>query len=73
MYESQNISMQVQQVIRKANRMLANIARGIDYKSREIMLQLYIGEIAFKVLCTVLLSLFKERCKCIGSSSEKVY
>ena len=40
-HESQKLSLQVQQVIKKANGMLAFIARGMEYKSREVMLQLY--------------------------------
>ena len=40
-HESQKPSLQVQQVVRKANGMLAFIARGIEYKSREVLLQLY--------------------------------
>ena len=39
-HESQKPSLQVQQVIKKANGMLAFIARGIEYKSGEILLQL---------------------------------
>ena len=37
-HESQKPSLQV---VRKANGMLAFIARGIEYKSREVLLQLY--------------------------------
>ena len=40
-HESQKPSLQVQQVVRKANGMLAFIARGIEYKSREVLLQLF--------------------------------
>ena len=40
-HESQKPSLQVQQVVRKANGMLAFIARGIEYKSREVLLRLY--------------------------------
>ena len=39
--ESQKPSLQVQQVVRKANGMLAFIVWGIEYKSREVLLQLY--------------------------------
>jgi len=40
-HESQKAGTQVQKGIGKANRMLLFIAKGIEYKSREIMLQLY--------------------------------
>jgi len=40
-HESLKVGLQVQQVIRKANGMLAFIARGIEFKSREVLLQLY--------------------------------
>ena len=40
-HESQKLSLQVQQVIKKANGMLAFIAKGMEYKSREVLLQLY--------------------------------
>ena len=39
-HESQKINIQIQQVIRKANRMLSLITSGIGFKSREIMLRL---------------------------------
>ena len=38
--KSHNSSLQVQQLIKKANGMLAFIAREIEYKSREVLLQL---------------------------------
>lgn len=40
-HESLKVSMQVQQAIRKANGVLAFIARGIEYKNTEVLLQLY--------------------------------
>ena len=40
-HESQKASMQVQQVIRKVNRMLLFIVKGIDYKRRDVIRQLY--------------------------------
>ena len=40
-HETQKPSLQVQQVIRKANGMLAYIARGIEYKSRDVLMHLY--------------------------------
>jgi len=36
-------SMQVQQTVRKANGMLAFIARGLEYDSKDVLLQLYRG------------------------------
>ena len=39
--ESQGVGLQVQQVIKKANRILSFIARGMEFKNSEIMLQLY--------------------------------
>ena len=39
--ETQKVSMQVQQVVKKANGMLAFIAKGMEYKNREVLLQLY--------------------------------
>ena len=35
------VSMQVQQAVKKANGMLAFIARGFEYRSRGVLLQLY--------------------------------
>ena len=35
------VDMQLQQGVKKANGMLALIAKGFEYKSREILLQLY--------------------------------
>ena len=40
-HESQKTSMQVQQIIEKANGMLAFITKGIEYKGKEVLLQLY--------------------------------
>ncbi|XP_067881400.1 scavenger receptor cysteine-rich type 1 protein M130-like, partial [Heterodontus francisci] len=40
-HELQNISMQVQHVLKKTSRLLSFIASGIEYKSKEVMLQLY--------------------------------
>ena len=39
--ESQGVGLQVQQVIKKANRILSFIARGMEFKNSEVMLQLY--------------------------------
>ena len=39
-HETQEASTQVQQVIRKANGMLALISKGLEYKSREVLPQL---------------------------------
>ena len=39
--ESQGVSLQVQQVIKKANGILSFIARGMELKNSEVMLQLY--------------------------------
>ena len=39
--ESQGVGLQVQQVIKKANGILSFIARGMEFKNREVMLQLY--------------------------------
>ncbi|XP_055492007.1 uncharacterized protein LOC129697443 [Leucoraja erinacea] len=36
------VDMQVQQVVKKANDMLAFIAKGFEYRSREVLLQLYL-------------------------------
>uniref|UniRef100_A0A4W3J4I1 Reverse transcriptase domain-containing protein n=1 Tax=Callorhinchus milii TaxID=7868 RepID=A0A4W3J4I1_CALMI len=40
-HQSQKVSMQVQQATRKANGILAFIAKGLEYKSREVLLQVY--------------------------------
>lgn len=40
-YQTQKVSMQVQQAIRKANGVSTFIMKGLKYKSREILLQLY--------------------------------
>ena len=40
-HESQKTSMQVQQIIKKVNGMLAFIAKGIEYKGKEVLLQLH--------------------------------
>ncbi|XP_062894859.1 uncharacterized protein LOC134341044 [Mobula hypostoma] len=40
-HQSLKVGMQVQQVVKKANAMLAFIARGFEYRSREVLLQLY--------------------------------
>uniref|UniRef100_A0A4W3I0M1 Reverse transcriptase domain-containing protein n=1 Tax=Callorhinchus milii TaxID=7868 RepID=A0A4W3I0M1_CALMI len=39
-HQSQKVSLQVQQATKKANGMLAFIAKGLEYKSREVLLQL---------------------------------
>ena len=39
--ESLKVGMQVQQAVRKANGMLAFIARGFEYRSKDVLLQLY--------------------------------
>ena len=41
MNQSLKVSMQVQQVVKKANGMLAFIVRGFEYRSRDVLLQLY--------------------------------
>ena len=40
-HQSLKVGMQVQQAVKKANGMLAFIAKGFDYRSREVLLQLY--------------------------------
>ena len=40
-HQSMKVSMQVQQAVKKANGMLAFITRGIEYRSKEVLLQLY--------------------------------
>ena len=40
-HESQKLVLQVQQVIKKANGILSFIARGMEFKNSEVMLQLY--------------------------------
>ena len=40
-HQSLKVGMQVQQAVKKANGMLAFIARGFEYRSREVLLQLY--------------------------------
>uniref|UniRef100_A0A4W3H3U0 Reverse transcriptase domain-containing protein n=1 Tax=Callorhinchus milii TaxID=7868 RepID=A0A4W3H3U0_CALMI len=40
-HQSQKVSLQVQQATKKANGMLAFISKGLEYKSREVLLQLY--------------------------------
>ena len=40
-HESQKVGLQVQQVIKKANGILSFIARGMEFKNSEVMLQLY--------------------------------
>ena len=39
-HESQKVGLQVQPVIKKANGILSFIARGMEFKNREVMLQL---------------------------------
>ena len=39
-HESQKVGLQVQQVIKKANGILSFIARGMEFKNSEVMLQL---------------------------------
>ena len=39
-HQSLKVSMQVQQAVKKANGMLAFIARGFEYRSRDVLLQL---------------------------------
>ena len=41
MHESQKASRQVQQVVKKANGILTFIAKGLEFKNREVLLQLY--------------------------------
>eukprot|EP00061_Rhincodon_typus_P009939 g33822.t1 len=41
LHELQKVGLQVQQVIKKANEILFFIARRIEFKRREVMLQLY--------------------------------
>ena len=40
-HQSLKVGMQVQQAVKKANGMLAFIAKGFEYRSREVLLQLY--------------------------------
>ena len=40
-HQSLKVSMQVQQAVKKANGMLAFIARGFEFRSKEVLLQLY--------------------------------
>ena len=40
-HQSSKVSRQVQQAVKKANGMLAFIAKGFEYRSREVLLQLY--------------------------------
>ena len=40
-HQSLKVSMQVQQVVKKANGMLAFIVRGFKYRNRDVLLQLY--------------------------------
>ena len=42
-HSSLMVSMQVQQAIKKANGMLAFIARGFEYRSRDVLLQLHMA------------------------------
>ena len=53
--------------------MLAFIAKGIEYKGREVATIQGFGEAAPGVLCTILVPLFEERCSGIGGSSEEVH
>jgi len=46
------------------------IARGLEYKSREILLQGF-DEATSGILYTLVLSIFKERCTCIGGGIAK--
>ena len=41
MHQSLKVSAQVQQAVKKANGMLAFIARGFEYRDRDVLLQLY--------------------------------
>ena len=41
MCQSLKVSVQVQQAVKKANGMLAFIARGFEYRDRDVLLQLY--------------------------------
>ncbi len=40
-HQSLKVSMQVQQAVKKANGMLAFIVRGFEYRSKDVLLQLY--------------------------------
>jgi len=40
-HQSLKVSAQVQQAVKKANGMLAFIARGFEYRDRDVLLQLY--------------------------------
>ena len=40
-HQSLKVSMQVQQAVKKANGMLTFIARGFEYRSRDVLMQLY--------------------------------
>ena len=41
LHQSLKVSVQIQQAVKKANGMLAFIARGFEYRSRDVLLQLY--------------------------------
>ena len=74
-HETQKVGVQVQQVIKKANRVLSFIARGMEFKTREVMLQLYkvLVRATYGVLCSVLVSSPEKGHTGIGGSAEEIH
>jgi len=68
MHKSQKTSMQVQQVIGKANRMLAFISKGIKYINREVLRKLYKALVRPHLKYCEQFWSPKERCTGIGIS-----
>jgi len=69
-HQSLKVSMQVQQAVKKANDMLAFIARGFVYRSRDVLLQVYRALVRPHLEYCVQL---KPGCSCSRGSAAKVY
>ena len=68
-HQSMKVSIQVQQTVKKANGMLAFITRGVEFRGKEVLLQLYRALVKPYLECAVLVSKFEEGHSCYSGSA----